>query len=242
MKGVYIFEKEPHSIFVLGDIHGDIDSLESLLNKAKEDELLVSLGDYTDRGDYGFEVVDKITQLQKENRIIALKGNHEEYDEYGNEKFAPNTFIWEITQKTGDWHRYFKNTYSKFLESLYVAAIIPEKFLLVHGGICDEIKTIEDLVKYEKFVLWADPYDASGMYMDIFTGRPKFGEDISEKVCESLGIKKIIRSHEPRKAREGPFIEHEGKVVTTSATTVYGGKAFGLRIYLEDCSEEVVYA
>jgi len=47
---------------------------------------------------------------------------------------------------------------------------------------------------------------------------------VSKKICRILNVRKIIRSHEPQKALEGPVCEHEGRVITISSTSVYGGK------------------
>ena len=41
---------------------------------------------------------------------------------------------------------------------------------------------------------------------------------------------KIIRSHEPRKARNGPFFEHENRIVTVNSTSLYGGIPFVLNL------------
>ena len=72
---------------VVGDLHGDLQSLvyilddSKFLNKARSarDVLLVFLGDYGDRGDYSAEVyyvVLKLKQIFPEN-VILMRGNHE---------------------------------------------------------------------------------------------------------------------------------------------------------------------
>jgi hypothetical protein len=43
-------------------------------------------------------------------------------------------------------------------------------------------------------------------------------------------VKKIIRSHEPKKALKGPQYSHDGKVTTISSTNAYGGTPFVLCI------------
>jgi serine/threonine protein phosphatase 1 len=67
-------------IFAVGDIHGQIYKLRGLIDKLYIDEecLLVFVGDYIDRGDYSFEVIEYLISLSKKYNCVFLKGNHEE--------------------------------------------------------------------------------------------------------------------------------------------------------------------
>lgn len=69
------------SIFAIGDIHGCYDKLVGLIKvlPLRDDDLIIFLGDYIDRGPDSKGVVDFIISLQKErvDKIICLKGNHE---------------------------------------------------------------------------------------------------------------------------------------------------------------------
>jgi hypothetical protein len=56
-------------------------------------------------------------------------------------------------------------------------------------------------------------------------------------VCKLLGVKRIIRSHKPAKALTGPSYSHNGRVVTISSTSVYGGEPFFLSIDPSDFSQ-----
>lgn len=80
-----IRRKRMNRIFVIGDIHGMYDKLISLLNKIihnykfSNDDTMVFVGDYIDRGNESFEVVDYLVNLNKEyENIIFLMGNHED--------------------------------------------------------------------------------------------------------------------------------------------------------------------
>ncbi|MBW1898754.1 MAG: serine/threonine protein phosphatase [Deltaproteobacteria bacterium] len=70
------------NIFAIGDIHGRMDKLNTLMDKIDIDfemDTLVFLGDYIDRGPSSFEVISfLITLKEKYENIIFLKGNHEE--------------------------------------------------------------------------------------------------------------------------------------------------------------------
>lgn len=78
-------------IIVVGDLHGDLQTLKTLcyewiktgiLKKdfsINKDYCFVFLGDYADRGDHGTEVFDFILRLFLKNthRVFLLRGNHE---------------------------------------------------------------------------------------------------------------------------------------------------------------------
>ncbi len=65
--------------FVIGDIHGCAKALRALIESIDpgEDDELVFLGDYIDRGPDSRNVVDQVLELQKRCRVVALRGNHE---------------------------------------------------------------------------------------------------------------------------------------------------------------------
>jgi serine/threonine protein phosphatase 1 len=69
--------------YAIGDIHGRLDLLRgALLGIADHVEgkvaKLVFLGDYVDRGPESKEVLDLMIQLQRDPKVVCLKGNHEE--------------------------------------------------------------------------------------------------------------------------------------------------------------------
>lgn len=63
----------------IGDIHGCIDALTSLLDfvALRPDDTIVTLGDYVDRGPNSRAVIDRILALKETHNLIALRGNHE---------------------------------------------------------------------------------------------------------------------------------------------------------------------
>lgn len=63
------------ALFVIGDIHGRIDLLDKLLDKAPEGAQIICVGDYVDRGE---ESADVLRRLQSLPDVICLTGNHEE--------------------------------------------------------------------------------------------------------------------------------------------------------------------
>ncbi len=222
-------------VVLFGDIHGDFDSFEEGLTHWGEDDLLVLLGDYADRGPEGVEVIEKTAELMENypDRVIALQGNHEVYTEDGEPTFAPCTLIEEVTRKRGSWKQYW-SFLSGFFSKLFLSALFPGHFLFVHGGIHSSITGVHDLEsprgKIFPSFFWSDPGDEPGERANMRGIGTVFGPDVSNTVLTSLGVTTLLRSHEPRKARRGPAVQHEGRIITTSSTTIYGGKAFILTI------------
>ena len=70
-------------IYAIGDIHGNLDLLQRLLDKIQPDlarDQLVFMGDYIDRGPTPKGVVDYVLDLKRQaqpQEVICLKGNHE---------------------------------------------------------------------------------------------------------------------------------------------------------------------
>ncbi len=66
-------------LYAIGDIHGERETLEELLSALPldDDDHLVFMGDYVDRGPDSRGVVDVLIQLAKERPCTFLIGNHE---------------------------------------------------------------------------------------------------------------------------------------------------------------------
>ena len=69
------------NLYAVGDIHGQIHMLEALVERVsfKEDDEIVFLGDYIDRGRDSKAVVDLLIRFRREYpRTVFLRGNHED--------------------------------------------------------------------------------------------------------------------------------------------------------------------
>lgn len=66
---------------MISDIHGCLDQFNQLLEKvnyqSNEDQLIL-IGDYVDRGPRSKEVVDRVMDLVNKHNTIALRGNHDQ--------------------------------------------------------------------------------------------------------------------------------------------------------------------
>jgi len=64
---------------VIGDIHGCLVSLEMMLEvvSPSREDLLVTLGDYVDRGPDSKGVIERLLRLKETHNFLYLMGNHE---------------------------------------------------------------------------------------------------------------------------------------------------------------------
>ena len=68
------------STYAFGDIHGCYDEFNSMLSEINYDydeDTLVFVGDYIDRGRQSYEMIQWLLKHQN-NNIITIRGNHEE--------------------------------------------------------------------------------------------------------------------------------------------------------------------
>lgn len=63
----------------IGDIHGCLRALDLLLGmiEPQPDDVVITLGDYVDRGPDSKGVLDRLIELQRRCNLVALKGNHD---------------------------------------------------------------------------------------------------------------------------------------------------------------------
>jgi len=209
---------------VIGDLHGDIKSLITILKNsnfiqkmtARKDATLIFLGDYGDRGDCSAEVYYTILRLKLAfpEQVVLLRGNHE-----GPEDLMASPHDLPL-QFQARFRENWTAAYSKVRElftCLYNAVLVEERYLLVHGGLSPEITTAQDLAHPEKGfledLLWSDPNDKIKTVLHSQRGAGKlFGKSVTEKVLRNLCVKILIRGHE--QCENGFKLNHDGKVLT----------------------------
>lgn len=148
--------------FVVGDIHGEISKLQSLINNIKlidKNPQLIFIGDYINKGENSKEVLEYLIKIDK---AIFLMGNHEYYLlEYINNGLYERELIKYSKETTfDDFSTDLKNliddvylAYKSFFDSLLYYYEIGEYFI-AHAGI--DLKYInEEISKIPKksFVL-----------------------------------------------------------------------------------------
>lgn len=217
------------SATVVGDLHGDLDSLATIIKKSRFLErvrrrklaMMIFLGDYGDRGNYSPEVYYVALSLKMTfpENIILMRGNHEGPDDL---LASPHDLPYNLHTRFGtDW----VEAYSKLKElfgQLYNAVIVKDRCVMLHGGVPSQAKSLESLafahVKHPsertlEEILWNDPEeDITGIYPSPRGAGNLFGEDVTRSFLDLLNVKALVRGHEP--CDQGYKINHKGRVLT----------------------------
>ena len=167
-----LLQKEPMClqlrapIKVFGDIHGQFSDLMRLFARYKcprdgEDGDIdavdyLFLGDYVDRGCHSLEVICLLFALKLKfpRQIHLIRGNHE--DPTINAVYG---FFDECCRRLGDnpnnpedehscWARF-----NHVFEWMPCGAVIEDRILCIHGGIGGSVKSVDQIKKYELFIL-----------------------------------------------------------------------------------------
>ena len=213
---------------IIGDLHGDIESLihilkdVNFLERAEEDEdfLMIFLGDYGDRGQYSAEVYYVILKLKLmfPDKIILMRGNHE-----GPEDLLayPHDLPAQYKMRFGNYGTEAYKMTRRLFDYMLTAVIMERRYLLVHGGVPINARSLDDFAfahemhpkkSFLEEILWSDPFEGEGTHPSPRGAGKLFGWNITNKVLEALNVKILIRGHEP--CSEGFKINHFGKVLT----------------------------
>ena len=217
---VHISPQTVNRIIVVGDLHGDVESLIHILSESEmlNADRIVFLGDYGDRGTNSAEVYYLTLKLKVkyESRVIMLRGNHEGPP---NLPVMPHDLPLLFNRRfgAGAGGAEVYTRIRELWEWLPHCALIEGKYLMLHGGMPVNITSIRD-IEYATptspifaEILWNDPIEGNG-YFDSMRGvGMMFGEDITAHGLRIMGVKTLIRSHEPC---EGVQIRQNGKVLT----------------------------
>jgi serine/threonine protein phosphatase 1 len=67
-------------VLAIGDIHGCAGALDALLEAVRPgpDDLVITLGDYVDRGQDSKGVLDRLIALSGQTRLVPILGNHDQ--------------------------------------------------------------------------------------------------------------------------------------------------------------------
>lgn len=181
-------------ILFIGDIHGDKEAVETVLSRfSPPDTVLVFLGDILDRGpdSCGALLAIANAMVREPLSVHLLMGNHEAR---GVSTFRPADFWNALSQVESD-------LLAQHLLRLPLAAWHPDGVFASHGGLpdllsLDAIDNIELGSTAWRALTWGD-WVSDDQRSTQAGSRPAFGPTAFEQRCSQLGIRTLIRSHQP---------------------------------------------
>ena len=159
-------------VLAIGDVHGKFTKLMSLWKKLSvtDDDLVIFLGDYVDRGNEVAEVLEWIMEQSQKPNIIVLSGNHE--------RILTNVFhgctdriLWILNggkaticglHKIKSKDTVLFNEILNFVEELplyHSMTIGGKQFIFVHAGIDSRVPLEK---QSEETLLWGRDFDYDG--------------------------------------------------------------------------------
>ncbi|KAH0476172.1 MAG: hypothetical protein KVP17_004387 [Porospora cf. gigantea B] len=255
-------------IKVYGDIHGQYFDLmrmfgcfstpvsEDWLDANPQDQRIKAdldvtdylfLGDYVDRGTHSLEVICLLFALKCKypSRIHLIRGNHE--DALINTIYGFKEECLRRLQENPDHPESSWSLINQVFEYMPLGALIEKKILCVHGGIGENVMTLNDIVEIERPIevakipqtlqeqritdlLWSDPTandTVKGVTMNEVRDPDgsghikKFGPDRVIEFLEANHLEMIIRAHEC--VMDGFERFAGGRLITLFSATDYCG-------------------
>ncbi len=205
------------TIVFVGDTHGDTDATERVLERhLRPDRTVVFLGDVVDRGPDSIGNLRRILEakLDRPRSVHLLMGNHEAWKAA---PFSPADFWAELDSAS-------LSIVGDALSRLPYAAWHPSGVLGLHGALPDET----DLGTFDSIELgsdrwraiawgdWSEGAATGGLSESL--GRPVFGRAAFETRSARLGIRVLVRSHQP----SAPTYLFDDRCLTIFTSSAYG--------------------
>jgi hypothetical protein len=202
-------------IVYIGDTHGDVDATKRVFSRFSPPAyVLVFLGDAVDRGPDSEANLDLIVaaKVAHPEAVHLLMGNHEAWS---IAPFAPADF----------WHRLpaaAADAIATVLARLPYAAWHPSAVLAVHGALPDigarsEIARLPTGSPAWRAITWGDWIPPEGSHVPL-PGRPVFDQDAFEARARKLGVRVLVRSHQP----SAPTFLYDDRCLTLFTSSAYG--------------------
>ena len=227
IEGGLIYLPSKGSVIVIGDLHGDLESLIFILKASNFIERLKSenqvctlfLGDYGDRGSYSVEVYYVVLALKSmfKEKVILLRGNHEGPKDM---EFRPHDLPYFLRSRFGaNWKKVYGELRELF-DLLYHSAVVEGKYLMLHGGLPEDMMSLSDIAwaheahpakSHLEEILWSDPGEEETSYPSPRGAGRIFGREVTSTTLDRLGVRTLIRSHEPC---DGIAVQQKGRILT----------------------------
>ena len=203
-------EEEQGFFYVIGDIHGNLNSLLYFIDKMSKSKpkKVLFLGDIVDRGLNQLEcfILILIMKIISPHQIFLIRGNHETLEM--NRAYG---FYQEFVSKF--YHHEWFNEILSLYDFLPICAKLNQSILCVHGGIPKDfsilnkihnLKTRDLKSIYKKEgdalfqMMWNDPKEDLQGFSQSFRGNGIyfFGKDVFNDFLKENKFEFLIRSHE----------------------------------------------
>lgn len=216
--------------YVIGDIHGCYQTLLGLLQREKligeqlqwtgGDSQVWFLGDYTDRGPDGLEVIDLLIRLEQEapqsgGAVKGLLGNHDmlllaayhfpQVDIPSFKKYGQPMTFYEIWQRNGGQAKDLEGLTQTHIDWLgqRPALVLAGNTLLMHADSLFYLQlgdNLEDINATFEAVLASQDYGVWDVLMELFATRFSFirgGAQAAELMLGRLGGSRLVHGHTP---------------------------------------------
>ncbi len=226
----HLIEAPPEGeAIVIGDLHGDLETLSIVLETSEflekaargDRSLLIFLGDYGDRGKFSAEVFHIVLALKTSfpEHVVLMRGNHEGPDDL---LASPHDLPNHLQNRFGEnWSEAYLKLKELF-SHLYNAVVVEDRCILLHGGVPSAARSYDDVAyahvehpheSHLEEILWSDPEEGlKGTYPSPRGAGKLFGQDVTERFLKIMNVNVLIRGHEP--ADVGYKISHAGRVLT----------------------------
>jgi protein phosphatase len=189
---------------IIGDIHGDLATLNKILDKWNRENYLIFLGDYIDRGPKQLQVLERLLELYTEfpSKVILQRGNHEGPLDL---PVTPHDFPIHLQRRYGSNWRVVNILFNELFNSLFTSTIIEGKALLLHGCIPSQAIALNELAYAHdnhpgsdtlEEILWSDPSLIPGIQHNFRGCGKLIGFNIAERFLDTINVKFLIRGHE----------------------------------------------
>ncbi len=190
-------------LLAVGDIHGHAQALHALLIQVapRNDDMLIFMGDYVDKGPDVKGVIDSLLALSKTHNAIFLRGNHDQMliDAYRD---PAKRGVWECLSGKDPLSSYGLGSQTEqiqripeehwaFLENTCRDYFETTEFIFVHGGLRPEKSPAEetpDRLQWTTLSL-AVPHDSGKTVICGHSAQPS-GRivDLGHTICIDTGI------------------------------------------------------
>ncbi|MCK4457145.1 MAG: metallophosphoesterase [Thermoplasmata archaeon] len=235
---------DPHPAVIIGDTHGDLRTVVSILSKEflppEDRPYLILLGDYVDRGPNQVATVNLISMLKVHfpDRVVMLRGNHESEEMNNIYGFRRAATDHPCVGESG-----FKRYQDVFGAMPHCVLLEWNRVFGVHGGTpfdphhegpfslgelkaLKKAKRLEDLEEASRQMMWGDPSEdlraEEGYEFNFKRGFGYlFDRRIFDEFMDGNDISLAIRSHQM--FQEGYWYFFDNRLLSIFSTRHYDG-------------------